>query len=171
MNYPPVEKESWEERAIRARQQYALRTNDDDVDNPLNAPLQANPPMATSGRYFIWYGWKDRKTGKYPTFTAKIQVLQCSHIFKNGDRCKKDVCLGSDLCVDHLQMVGINTLAKYKYGATSRVVDTIQRVYVNREYQKDELVLRLYHEVLLLEEHLRRYQLDDRTGPHEFGFE
>ena len=56
MNYPPVQKESWEERAIRARQQYALRTNDDDVDNPLNAPLQANPPMATSGRYFIWYG-------------------------------------------------------------------------------------------------------------------
>ena len=61
MNYPPVQKESWEERAIRARQQYATRSNVDDVDNPLNAPLQANPPMATSGRYFIWYGWKDRK--------------------------------------------------------------------------------------------------------------
>jgi len=163
--YPPVQKESWQERSIRARQQYAAR------NNPLNAPLMARPPMATSGRYFIWYGWKDRKTSKYPTFTAKIQVLQCSHIFKNGDRCKKDVCLGSDLCVDHLQMVGINTLAKYKYGATSRVVDTIQRVYVNCEYEKDELVLRLYHEVLSLEEHLRRYQLDNRTGPHEFGFE
>ena len=71
MNYPPVQKESWEERAIRARQQYAIRNNDD-VDNPLNAPLQARPPMATRGRYFIWYGWKDRKTSNYPTFTAKI---------------------------------------------------------------------------------------------------
>ena len=53
--YPPVQKESWQERSIRARQQYAAR------NNPLNAPLMARPPMATSGRYFIWYGWKDRK--------------------------------------------------------------------------------------------------------------
>ena len=72
MNYPPVQKESWVERAIRARQQYADRSIDDDVDNPLNAPLQANPPFAHSGRFFIWYGWKDRKISNYPIFTAKI---------------------------------------------------------------------------------------------------
>jgi hypothetical protein len=55
MNYPPVQKESWQERAIRARQQYADRSIDDDVDNPLNAPLEAKPPFAHSGRWFIWY--------------------------------------------------------------------------------------------------------------------
>jgi hypothetical protein len=111
------------------------------------------------------------KTSKYPIFTAKIVVLQCSHIFKNGDRCKKDVCLGSDLCVDHLEMVGITTISKYRYRATSRVVDTIKRVFVNRDYQENELVLRLYNENLTLQQHLERYQRDDRTGPHEFGFE
>ena len=56
---------------------------------------------------------------------------------------KKRFFLEVILCVDHLQMVGISTKSKYKYGATSRVVDKILRDFTNREYKKDELVLRL----------------------------
>ena len=81
------------------------------------------------------YGWKDeRRSGVFPKFTAKLRTLQCSHMFKNGVRCQKEVCLGSDLCVDHLQMMDIQVTTKYKH--ESRVVNKILRVYTNRAFKK-----------------------------------
>ena len=89
-------------------------------------------------------------------------------MYQDGTRCKNEVCLGSDLCVQHLEYVGISVTTKYKRG--SRVVDKISRVYTKRFYKKDELVLRLYNEHLSSQDHIDRYQRADRTGPHEFGF-
>ena len=123
----------------------------------------ANQPQPTSGRYFIWYGWYDSKTSKYPIFSTKIVTLQCSHMYQDGTRCKNEVCLGSDLCVQHLEYVGISVTTKYKRG--SRVVDKISRVQTNRFYKKDELVLRLYNEHHSLQDHIERYQSADRIGP------
>ena len=88
-------------------------------------------PQPRSGRFFIWYGWNDdRHTGEFPRYVAKILTHQCSHMFKNGVRCQKEVCLGSDLCVDHLNWIGIEAKAKYK--PKSNVVDTISRINTNR---------------------------------------
>ena len=90
--------------------------------------MKKNEPPPTSRRFFIWYGWKNaRRSGVFPLFVQKIKTFQCSHMFKNGTRCKKEVCLGSDLCVDHLEMIGIQVTTKYK--PNSRVVDTISKVF------------------------------------------
>jgi hypothetical protein len=44
MSCPKVPKESYQDRAIRARQQYVDRVDPNDI------PLKVNPPVATSGR-------------------------------------------------------------------------------------------------------------------------
>ena len=153
--------ETRKDRVNQAIANYAVRDN--------NTPIVAEPIQPLSGRFFVWYGWKDaRRSGVFPKYTGKLRSLQCSHMFKNGNRCGKEVCLGTDLCVDHLQMIGISVTTKYK--PNSRVVDTISRVYTNRKYNKDELVLRLLGEFLNKDDHIERYQIEDRAGPHEFGF-
>ena len=112
--------ETKKDRVNQAITNYAIRDGD-------AVPLKRNEPQPLSGRYFIWYAWKNaRRSGVFPSSLAKIKTLQCSHMFKNGTRCKKEVCLGSDLCVDHLEMIGIQVTTKYK--PNSRVVDTISKV-------------------------------------------
>ena len=154
--------ETRKDRVNQAIANYAAR-------NSNNVPIKRNDPQPTSGRRLIWYGWKDgKRTGIFPFGVGKVTTYQCSHMFKNGNRCKKEVCLGSDLCVDHLEMIGIQVTTKYK--PNSRVVDTISKVYTIRPFKKDELVLRLLGEFLTKEEHKERYQDENRAGPHEFGF-
>ena len=63
MSYPPV-KESYQDRAASARDQYENRVNND-------IPLMANRPQPTSGRFFMWYGWLDARTTKFPIFQPK----------------------------------------------------------------------------------------------------
>ena len=145
MSYPPVNKLTFQERAANARTQYANRVQND-------IPVQTNTPQPISGRYFLWYGWFDARVADYPIFYTKLVTLQCSHIFPNGTRCKKEVCLGSDLCVQHLELMGVSVTTKYKHH--SRVVDKISRVYSNRYFKKDELVLRLYGENHSLQDHI-----------------
>jgi hypothetical protein len=97
-------KETKQDRINHAIANYQTR-DDNDVT------VIRNDPQPRSGRYLIWYGWKDdRTTGEFPKHVIKILTFQCSHIFKNGIRCRKEVCLGSDLCVDHLNWIGIKRL-------------------------------------------------------------
>ena len=82
--------ETRKDRINQAVANYSVRT-------AATVPVIKNDPQPTSGRYFIWYGWKNaRRSGVFPLFVQKIKTYQCSHMFKNGNRCKKEVCLGSD---------------------------------------------------------------------------
>ena len=54
--------ETRKDRVNQAIANYSVR----DVEN---VPLSKNDPQPTSGRFFIWYGWKNaRRSGGFPNF-------------------------------------------------------------------------------------------------------
>ena len=57
-------------------------------------------------------------------------------IQKNQHRCEREVCLGSQYCAQHLELLGIEVHMKYKYGGSSDVVDYVEKVTVLRDFPK-----------------------------------
>jgi hypothetical protein len=150
------------ELAMRAfaREQYEKRPQ-------VDLPNKENQPR--SGRFMIWYGWKDTVQEPYfPGFIARAYTFQCENINpKNQHRCRREVCIASQYCSQHLFLLGIEVHMIYKCG--SEVVDHVEKITVTREFPKDSIVLRLHGEFLDQAAHLERYQKKNKCGPHEFG--
>ena len=152
-----------------AREKYEQR-------QPAAIPNVRDQPR--SGRWMIWYGWKDMvQDAYYPKFIARAYTFQCANINpKNQHRCKREVCLGSQYCSQHLELLGIKVHMVYKRG--SEVVDYVEKVTVQKSlsdpreiiFPKDSIVLRLYGEFITQAQHMQRYQKKNKCGPHEFGF-
>ena len=136
---------------------------------PTNLNVNGNQ---TSGRYLIWYGWRDlinpNIPGIFPAFVAKMETFQCSAILPNtnGVRCTKRVVMGSDVC--HLHLRGVRAQKTYIYH--SFVVDTIISVRATQAFHIGDVVMQLHAELLTEAQHVARYQDPDRCGPHEFAF-
>ena len=144
-----------------ARQQYEQR-------QPAAIPNKEDQPR--SGRFMVWYGWKDiEDEPMFPIFIARAYTFQCENINpKNQHRCRREVCIASQYCSQHLELLGIEVHMKYK--RASEVVDYVEKVTVTKDFPKDSIVLRLHGEFFDQEEHLDRYQKKNKCGPHEFGF-
>ena len=147
-----------------AREKYETRQPPD--------ALPDKDEQARSGRFMVWYGWKDIIAEPFsPIFIARAYTFQCANINpKNQHRCEREVCLGSQYCAQHLYLLGIKVHMKYKYNDTSDVVDRVEKVTLEKEFPNDSIVLRLHGEFLDQAEHLERYQKKNKCGPHEFGF-
>ena len=132
---------------------------------------QMNAPI--SGRFFIWYGFRDDPTNqnlnaitwKYHT---QKQTYQCAHMFSNILRCHRKTVLGTDYCFSHLP--GIREITAYKSNHHSRVVDQITDVVAKEQFQVHDEVLVIRGQHLTQQEHVARYQYIDRSGPYEFAF-
>ena len=132
---------------------------------------QMNAPI--SGRFFIWYGFRDDPTNqnlnaitwKYHT---QKQTYQCAHMFSNILRCHRKTVLGTDYCFSHLP--GIREITAYKSNHHSRVVDQITDVVAKEHFQVHDEVLVIRGQHLTQQEHVARYQYIDRSGPYEFAF-
>ena len=66
--------ETRKDRINQAVANYSVRT-------AATVPVIKNVPQPTSGRYFIWYGWKNaRRSRVFPSFVSKINhcnVVTC----------------------------------------------------------------------------------------------
>ena len=157
-------------RAVLAAKRAFAR---DQYENKFTKPVIPNiDDQPRSARWLIWYGWKDITPEPYfPRFIARAYTFQCANINpKNQHRCEREVCLGSQYCAQHLELLGIEVHMKYKYGGSSDVVDYVEKVTVLRDFPKDSIILKLYGEMLNMKEHLKRYQKKNKCGPHELGF-
>ena len=127
---------------------------------PTNLNINGNQ---TSGRYLIWYGWRDlinpNIPGIFPAFVAKMETFQCSAILPNtnGVRCTKHVVMGSDVC--HLHLRGVRAQKAYKYH--SFVIDTIISVRATQAFHIGDVVMQLHAELLTEAQHVQRYQDPD----------
>ena len=118
----------------------------------------------------VWLERFSTRTKKYPILAAKPYTFQCSNINPDNNlRCKREVCIGSQYCTQHLRLLGIALDVEYK-NPPSKVIDHVNKVDIIKPFDKDSIVLRLHGEFLSEEEHLRRYQKKNWCGPHEFGF-
>ena len=116
-----------------AREQYEKR-------QPPNLPPYQDQPR--SARYMIWYGWKDMVRGEplYPKFIARAYTFQCANINpKNQHRCEREVCLGSQYCSQHLELLGIKVHMVYKRG--SEVVDYVEKVTVEKSLRDPRAII------------------------------
>jgi hypothetical protein len=145
-----------------AREQYESRPARDELPDSRDQPY--------SGRFFIWYGWKDKvREPIYPINYTHAYTFQCSNINPDTNlRCKREVCIGSQYCTQHLRLLGISLDVVYK--ANTSIIDRVRKVEITKAFDKDSIVLRLHGEFLSEEDHLKRYQKKNACGPHEFGF-
>jgi hypothetical protein len=145
-----------------AREQYEARPARDELPDSRDQPY--------SGQFFIWYGWKDKvREPIYPINYTHAYTFQCSNINPDTNlRCKREVCIGSQYCTQHLRLLGISLDVVYK--ANTSIIDRVRKVEITKTFDKDSIVLRLHGEFLSEEDHLKRYQKKNACGPHEFGF-
>ena len=72
-----------------------------------------------SGRYFIWYGWRDKVDADSPdtlplSFMRNL-TFRCAHIdLVDHIQCQKQVALCSEYCHVHLNEIGIYIDTDYK---------------------------------------------------------
>ena len=160
---------AYEEYRKLSREIYNKRYDENNELN--NNQWIADDNQPKSGRYFIWYGWRDKVDANSPdtlplSFMRNL-TLRCAHIDPvDHIQCAKQVALCSEYCHIHLNAIGIHIDTTYKT-KSPRTIQSINGVFSTTDFSKNDIVFRIYYEDIDKDEHEARYQIPDRSGPHE----